>query len=368
MKTMRNYKKLKPYFQKIGALLVLSLLFIAVASVRADAPYDVDWQVTWGYSDEYQIQDLTFVWGGDTGNATNMEVTGCSTLECLFSTSYDEPGDYEVSVYAKNSSGQTVSNTAICSANIATQCPCTTGYECINNRCIYDMEPPECKAYTSADAQYPTLWFDPTREGYSSEVWWKVDPIQGGQAPYRYSWTGSWIEEGEEITSEENLIGPYYVASVDGQSAGDYEINGTYTVDVGVYDDNNVLVSASCTIATKQCSFNEDCQTLGYPTGYYCKTGTYVCVPPDPVFVEPLEINPGVVRSGEQCNLSWEVENAVACDVYKNNVLFESLPDTATTSYKVLPGTYHIQCLNSVDEKVTEGPAQCIYNPEVRES
>jgi hypothetical protein len=365
---MSKKKNITPYLQKIGALLVLSLLFIIVASVRADAPYDVDWQVSWDYSDEYQIQDLTFVWGGETGNATNLEVTGCSTFECIFSTSYDLPGDYSVSVYAKNNQGQTVSNTAICSANIATQCPCTTGYECINNRCIYDMEPPECKAYTSADAQHPTLWFDPTREGYSSEVWWRVDPIQGGQAPYTYSWNGDSADEDVGISDTGNPIGPYYVASVDGQSAGDYDINGTYTMNVGVRDANNILVSSSCTIATKQCAFNEDCVTLGYPTGYYCSTSTYTCVPPDPIFVDPLEINPGVVRSGEQCNLSWTVENAVACDVYKNNTLFQSLSDTATTSYKVLPGTYHIQCLNSVDETVTAGPAQCIYNPEVRES
>ena len=71
------------YTKKIGALLILGLLFLIFANVRAVGPYDVSWGIDSFYSDTYNMQDLTFVWGGNTGNATNFEVTGCSAGNCF---------------------------------------------------------------------------------------------------------------------------------------------------------------------------------------------------------------------------------------------------------------------------------------------
>jgi hypothetical protein len=353
------------YGKKIGALLVLGMLFVLVASVRADAPYAVVWEVESYYSDTYSMEDVTFVWAGETGNATFLEVTGCSPGNCFFNTSYNEPGEYTVAVYAKNAQGETVSNTASCTANIDTECPCDLGYNCINNRCVYGMEV-SCAAYTSANAQNPTLYFNPSRDGQSSEVWWRAT-ITGGTGPYTYSWQNA-AEESEDVPGTDNPQGPYYVATIDG-GPGDYELNGTYTANLAVRDANNGLVNASCTIATKQCQYDSDCVNyLGYPSYYICSTSTYTCVPPPPLFVDPLAIDPAVVNEGELCGLSWAVEYAEQCDVYKNNTLFEMDVATSTTNYTVTPGAYHVQCVNSVGDITNAGPAQCIYNPEIRES
>jgi hypothetical protein len=344
--------------KKVFAISILALVFLAVASVWANPPYDVTWELESFESDTYNMEDLIFVWGGDTGNATDTEITGCSQGNCRFQTSYNETGIHEVSVYAKNIAGDVVTNTATCRADVQQECPCEFGYTCVNNRCIYGMEV-ECGGYTTPSAQNPTLFFDP-----GATVYWRPTVV-GGQGPYTYSWNVQ--TENETIRDRQETSGPFYIATVGG-TIGDYLAGSTYTAEVAVRDANNAIVNASCTMATKQCQFNEDCQTLGFPSNYYCNQGTFTCVPPDPVFVQTLAVDKGVVNQGSQCNLSWEVDNATRCDVYRNNELYRFDTDTATSSFTVDPGTYHVQCLNEVDEMVTAGPAQCIYNPEIRES
>jgi len=347
------------YTKKIGALLILGLLFLIFANVRAVGPYDVSWGIDSFYSDTYNMQDLTFVWGGNTGNATNFEVTGCSAGNCFFNTSYDDPGNYTVSVYAKNSSGTTVSNTASCSANVQTECPCTSGYTCVNNRCVYNMEV-SCAAYASETATLPTLFFNP-----GSEVWWKA-AVTGGVEPITYEWT---MNTGSgNVYGSNNPEGALYVATVEG-NPGDYEINSTYTTNLTINDSNGGTSTASCTIATKQCAFNSDCQVLGYPDYYICSSSTYTCVPPPPVFVDALSIDPGIVREGESCGLSWAADYADTCELYNNNTLVQIDLATSTDEFLVGPGVYHVQCINETTlETVVGGPAQCIYNPEIRES
>lgn len=354
----KQYPKIKSGIQKIAALAVLAVLFLGVAHVWATGTYAVRWGVGIFDSDVYNIEDLTFVWDGDIGSATDTEVTGCGTGNCFFDTTYDQTGIREVSVYAKNAQGQQVSNVAVCQADVQQECPCANGYVCVNNRCVYGMEV-SCGGYATPTAQNPTIFFNP-----GTTVYWKPT-ITGGTQPYRYSWTIQ--TESGTVRNTQQTSGPFYIASV-GQTIGDYLTGETYTAELAVRDANNGLVNASCTIATKQCQFNADCATLGYPSNYYCNQSTFTCVPPDPIFVKTLGLNKGVVNKGNQCTLSWEVSDATTCTVYRNNVAFPQSAATSTTNFTVDPGTYTISCVNAVGTAVNAGPVQCIYNPEIRES
>jgi hypothetical protein len=351
-----------PYVQKAVALFVLALLFLGVASVRADGPYPVSWGIETFTSEAYNMQDLTFVWSGQTGNAVSREVTGCSSVEdCLFETTYDESGTYAVQVYAKNSSGETVSNTASCTANVATQCPCSEGYTCVNNYCQSNLVA-SCGAYSSEDAEFPNEAHNP-----GSEIWWKV-AVTGGEGPYTYSWSTA-------VTGTGNPRGPFYIATVDG-NPGDYQIDTPYTANVIVTDlgNNNEQARARCSFYAKECAYDTDCQILGYPDLYTCSAGK--CVPPPIVFAEQLQINPSVVREDERCGLSWAADYADECTLYKNNEeVVDSAVGTSTTNYMVGPGSYHVICQTFAEpgseiitDTETAGPVRCIYNPNVRES
>lgn len=361
MATKHTKKEMHPYVQKAIALFVLALLFLGVASVRADGPYAVEWGIDTfvSFGDvQYNMSDLTFVWGGETGNATNLEVSGCSSVDdCLFATTYDEAGEYTVNVFARNSNGETVSNTASCTANVATQCPCSEGYTCVNNYCQYNMQV-SCGAYESEDAQNFKQLHNP-----GGEVWWRAT-ITGGEGPFTYQWLGDAAIQGVH----ENPQGPFYIATVDG-NPGDYDIDSEYEARVFVTDSTGERMSATCNFYAKECAFDADCQTLGYSSVYQCSTGGQ-CVPPPINFAEGLAIEPGVIQEGEQCGLTWAAAYADECTLYKNNdAVVDSAIGTSTTNYMVGPGTYHVICTTAITgEEKTAGPVRCIYNPNVRES
>lgn len=339
----------------------LTLGFLLIGTfVTASGEIGVTWEVDSYYSDTYNINDVTFVWSGDTGTSPSPTQVAGSNNAGAFSTTYTTAGEKTVNVYAKNSLGETVSNTASCTATIGTECPCQANYTCVANTCVYNMDV-SCAAYTSeaaVAAGTPTLFFDP-----GSEVYWHAS-VDYGDENYTFTWAG-------DATGDTQTVGAYFVHGVD-DDLGDYETNDTLTSHVRVSDGTGETITASCTVATKQCATDDDCVTLGYGAGSICDPATYTCRPPLPVFVEPLTINPSVINEGEQCGLAWAVDNVSQCDLYKDNTVVVSDIGTTTAErengvYSVDPGTFRVQCENVLGETIDAGPVRCLYNPNVKE-
>lgn len=308
-----------------------------------DFPLDVDWYIDEFYSDIYDISELTFVWGNETGTNSNTTVSGGNS-NGLFSTTYNQNtgGEkiYNVSVYARNNQGEVVSNTA----------------NCLVGAGVWNGEvEASCLAYTALNSNSPKLFFGP-----GEQVYWKAT-VDGGTNPYVYTWTG-------DASGNNQNSGPYDVIT-GGTVSGEYSYQDgpIYTANVLVRDDNGVSANASCSISIKQCVTDLDCADLGFPSGYICNNQTFTCVFPPPVFITPLSLDPGIVNEGEQCGLSWTVSSADSCMVYKNGQIYLS-EESSSATIDVDPGTYVVRCENSTtNESVTAGPVRCLVNPEIRE-
>ncbi len=355
---MKEYKKqMNKNIKKVALISLIALLFVFIDSnVSADSPYVVSWNLDGFYSDTYNIQDLTFVWGGDTGSNTDLDITGCTSDDCVFNTTYPVSGSYVVNVHAENNAGQVVSNVASCAANVETECPCAEGYICTDNRCVYDMDV-SCGAYTSADAENPTLFFNP-----GSTVWWKAE-VDGGMNPLNYEWVIRTENGFEEGTS--NPEGPLYVSNI-GSNSGDYDNGGLYSTYLTVIDDNGGVSNAICSMITKQCNTNSDCLALGFSEDYICNS-EFTCALPPPIFLMPLGLDPSIVKEGAQCGMSWIVDEADSCIIYRNGEVYEANAPAAG-DIDVDPGTYTISCENTAGAVANAGPVRCLVNPEIREN
>ena len=333
-------------FYALFGLVAFVVIASTVFNVSANnPPYDVSWDIGNFYSDVYNLSELTLYWSGETGTATNLQVSGGLNNGSL-ETTYDTPDEYNVFVHARNSIGEQVSAEVSCSANVG--CLCPSGFICVDNTCVPELSS-TCAAYPTAQSQLPQLFFGP-----GEEVYWKAT-VNGGNDPYTYSWTNA--ADGETTQT----VGPYSVGPGE-----DYEYdNGPiYTAEVAVRDEDFDLVNSSCSISIKECNNDNDC-----PGEEICRLDDFTCGPPKPIFVENLSINPGVVNTGEQCAISWEVDNAFVCEVYKNGQLFDAnAPTTTPSGYNIDPGSYNLHCENAIGESIDAGPATCLLNPEIKES
>jgi hypothetical protein len=324
----------------IGIKTSNEVAFACVADPEAsdEFPLDVSWNISDYYSDTYDISDLTFVWFRETGTAVNKNISGGLNDGSLYTT-YNEstggPGEYSVSVFARNSSGSIVSN--------ATECSVQAG----NWNGEMDAM---CAAYPTLNSQTPQLFFGP-----GENVYWKAT-VDGGTNPLVYSWTGA-------AAGNSTVIGPYdVVVGPAGNGQYSFESGPIYTANLSVTDDNSANTTAICSISIKECLTNEDCLN-----GEICSQDTFTCVIPPPVFLTPLGLDPSIVNEGEQCGLSWIVEDADTCMLYKNGEIINADAGTST-NMDVDPGTYTIRCENILGDAVNAGPVKCLVNPEIREN
>lgn len=353
------------------------VLFISLMVTADGPPYSVSWSIGDFYSDTYNITDLQFVWSGDTGTLPNPSSTLGSSNNGQFDTQYNDGGIKNLSVYATYQGGQ-VSDTVICSEDVSCGV-CPEGYSCSNGFCYYDLDI-YCAAYETEDAENPKIFFDP-----GSEVYWKAT-VPNSDESFIYNWGDDYnpsiVDGSGGQGSEFKTIGPFTVNDLGNIGSADYDAAQTYTTDLLVSDGIG-FSTASCSIRTKQCQFNEDCITLGFPGSTVCDPATFVCVPPEPLFVEQLTIDPAVTNSGNQCGLAWAVDNVDYCTLKKDNTAVDleglGLNTSTTTEYMdvggldsgvlgVSPGTYSVECVQTATgESVYAGPVKCLYNPEVRE-
>ncbi len=290
-------------------------------------PIDVIWNINNFYSDQYSLDELTFVWNGVGTLPNNAERSGANA-NGVYNINYnDSTGgarNYGMNVYAKNNEGEIVSNTASCAVQITPMVA-------------------SCSAYNSLSANAPQTFFNP-----GEEVFWKSS-VQNGVGSLSYLWTGG------GVTGNEN------------QNAGpvQYDTKGQLqTVNVRATASNGVSKTASCSIFVRECLVDDECYD-----GKYCSPSTFTCVLPPPLFVSPLTLNPGITNKGGKCGLSWTVTDADSCILYKNNqpIDFEGGADTSIGDILVDPGTYSMLCENETGLSVTGGPVKCLVNPDIRE-
>jgi len=331
---------------RIGfALVVLFVTLISAKISFGDTTY-VDYKINSFYSDVYTMSELGFIWSGNTGTAPNPSLTNGGTNNGTLSTSYSDHGTKNVHVYAVNSDGVQVSATAFCSYEPIT---CGNGFVPVNGICVPELSS-SCSAFSNASGTgNPQLFFGP-----GESVYWKAVG-SGGDDPYNYQWSGDADSDTTQIS------GPYTVGP-----GGDYfysDVDSTYTAIVSVRDSQADEETSSCSVSIKECNVTADCSS-----GEVCRLDTYTCGPPLPVVVEPLFLSPAVVNEGQQCDMSWEIEGAFTCELYKNGILLDDEAPTSSATYLIDPGSYLLSCENEAGDSIDAGPARCLLNPEIRES
>lgn len=337
------------------ALLVLvgSFSFMEI-SFGDTEPEAVDWNITSFFSDEYSINELRFVWSGDTGSAADPSFTNGGTNNGTLSTSYDSTESRLLQVYAINIAGEQVSAPIFCEYE---EVVCGNGFIPVNGGCVPAFSG-SCLAYDNSSATgNPKLFF-----GQGESVYWRAS-ASGGDDPYTFAWSG-------DASGTSEIVGPYTVGP-----GGDYvysDIDAIYTATVLVADRQAEEDSVSCSIRVKECDFDAECSVAGE----ICRLDTYTCGPPLPVIIEPLYLKDPVINLGQQCDMSWEVVDAFTCELFKNGVrlddpeqgIINGLAPTSTDSLLVDPGSYLLQCENEIGESITAGPARCLLNPQIRET
>lgn len=264
-------------------------------------------------------------------------VTSGSVDGGAYDVVYDTPSEtteYSVNVVAVNNSEQAVSNTAYCSYIKRV-----------------DEFTATCAAYSSLAAENPQTFFNADNaEDAGDQVYWKSS-VSNGEAPFTYEWGGGAISG---VENNQN-VGPV-----------EYSTRGqTQTATLTVTDSDGNEATASCPIFIRECLTDGDCAD-----GLLCSQNTFTCELPPPVFTSPLTLNPGVTNEGGTCGLSWIVDSADSCILYKNSVPMDlqDLEDTTNGDLQVDPGTYTILCENPETEfSVTGGPVRCLVNPNIRE-
>lgn len=276
-------------------------------------PVDVDFNITNYYSDEYNIEDLTFIWSGETGLATELEIDGGTNNGALLTTYTAETGglkDYTTSVYAEDSDGDRVSADLEC---VAPRCVCPSGFTCVNGQCELDLTV-SCAAYDHAAATgTPRLFFGP-----EEDVYWKAN-VSGGDDPYDYTWTGA-------ASGDQEIVGPYSVGSGEDYS---YEDGPVYVTNANVIDDDATNVDAICSINIRECLNNNDCPL----PQEICRTDDFTCGPPKPSISQPLGVSPNLVNEGQACDMHWEIAGAWTCDLYKDAEINPTSVPTSTAYY-----------------------------------
>lgn len=250
---------------------------------------------------------------------------------------YDEPQestDYQVNVKAINNLGEVVSNTA----------------SCMHRETVEEFRV-SCDAYSSLASEIPQTFFNADNdEDSGDQVYWKSNVING-EAPFTYEWGGNAISGG----GDNQNVGPFEYSTL-GQ---------TKTAILTVTDSDGNEAQASCPIFIRECLVDDECAQ-----GMVCSQNTFTCELPPPVFTSPLTLNPGVTNEGGTCGLSWIVDSADSCILYKNSVPIDlqDLENTTSVDMQVDPGTYTILCENPETEfTVTGGPVRCLVNPNIRE-
>jgi hypothetical protein len=303
----------------------------ATPSQTREFPVNVTWSLKHYFSDEYSKEDLTFVWNGIGSLPDNAERSG-GLNNGSYTIDYDSTTggskDYSIEVYAKNSEGEQVSNKATCTVQI-------------------DEMTAQCFAYPNIqaiDAGGVKQFF-----GVDEDVYWSVD-TEDYIGSLTYQWSGAGL--GSASGNQNKTVGPVTYSTKKQQQ----------TARVEVTDSEGMMAEASCSIFIRECLADSDCEN-----GMVCDSVEQICVLPPPIFVENLTLDPAVVNTGEQCGLSWTVDYADSCILYKNGQIYDSEAATTTPGVSVDPGTYTISCTNEGGLSVTGGPVRCLVNPNIRE-
>ncbi|MFA7193491.1 MAG: hypothetical protein WC087_01065 [Candidatus Paceibacterota bacterium] len=268
-------------------------------------------------------------------NNDNEVVTSGSVDGGAYDIVYDDPEEtteYLVNVEARIvGTGEVVSNMASCSH-------------------IQEVDEfkASCAAYSSLSATVPKTFFN-----VGEDVYWKSSAANG-EGPFDYLWGGT------AITGVENNqnVGPV-----------DYAVKGeSKTASVRITDPDTSNVSTGyCSIFIRECMVDDECAE-----GLFCSQSSFTCELPPPVFTSPLTLTTGVANEGGTCGLSWVVDSADSCILYRNSVPMDleslELENTTSVDMDVEPGTYTIRCENPETEfSVTGGPVRCLVNPDIRE-
>ncbi len=309
-------------------------------------PAYVTWTPTIEFSDEYELDQVEFVWDGVNTNDPDENDepisggtdSGKLTMwhkEIKPRTENEALDYYELSVYAQDPNTKLrVSNTATCRINV-------------------NQIKVSCAPYSQDDFDNRLLYVNP-----GEEVYWKAN-IKNGGDNVTYVWDGPGVEGDENQT-----VGPVT-----------YEEIGPKLIDITAYGVGGTRSDNSCQLSVKQCG-------LGLPLcdeGYYCN-GEFMCVLNPPDFIQLLTLDPAVmnIQEGEQCRLKWIVDDADTCTLYKNGTEYPVTSATSTEGTPGLgvdPGTYTMTCSNSysdtegetVVQEVYGGPVRCLVNPNIRE-
>lgn len=299
-------------------------------------PTYVTWTPTIEFSEEYDLDEVEFVWDGVNTNSPNNQVISGGLNSGKLSMWHTEvvPGTenealdyYELSVYARDSlTDVQISNTATCRIDV-------------------NQIKVSCAAYPSIDATAPETYFNP-----GEDVFWKANVTNGGDN-VTYEWSGYGINN-----DTTQYAGPVT-----------YDEWGMQTVNITAYGAGDTSANNSCQIFVRQCgSTLTDCDQ-----GLYCND-QFMCVLPPPDFIQPLTLDPAVmnIESGEQCRLKWIVDDADTCTLYKNGTEYSVTNATSTEGTPGLgvdPGTYTMTCTNADGLAVSGGPVRCLVNPNIRE-
>ncbi len=297
-------------------------------------------------SREYDVNGLIFVWNAVGYSTPNNAERPGTNNGGRFNINYPSAGNktYVMDVYAKNYQGEKVSNTARCSMNVAPMVP-------------------RCYAYANQDA----IANNSPKNVFSlmESVIWGVDV----QDPAEGTLTYKWFVNGK-LTWHENK----YTSGIL-LDTHNYRKGQTVTTTVVVKDASNNEASASCSIFIRECMTNDEC-----PGENICNNLTGMCTLPIPIFNKNLTLDQNVINKGGTCNLSWNVDMAHTCTLYRNNSPMQIFgpgignsnpePERIEGNMGVQPGTYTMTCVSGEGANQTtqtSGPVTCLVNPDIRE-
>lgn len=312
---------------------------------------DVTWSVPYIYG-PYDRSDLKFVWNG----VGAPPLTSTSTQGGLNNGDYDIT--YQYGEYNTRGESITIRTYAV----LASECPgpdvssCEPISNSINCQVQINVPVASCAAFDSEEDAFDDNPKVPPIFNAGDPVILKGD--LDNDTANAYDWSGEGILTGTPLN-----FGSAPYNQVETITSNE---TGAKNVDFTAYGTNDYAHSASCQFYIRQCwddtqcPANQTCSYLG------------LCEIPEPEFTL-LEIDPSVINltEGERCGLSWTVDYADSCTLYKNNVAMPDNVGTSTQNYEIEPGTYTIVCQNvnelGATTTVTGGPVRCLLNPNIRE-